>query len=369
MYTLLSSSAFSIIALIGLLFLLLHLGSRMLFLSDIARSKRLFSSALWLPLRENSGVHESSGDMESVDFQTADGLTLRGSYFHHTAERRCGTVLYFHEMNGTRWSFAPYIDQLRKGGFDIFTFDQRGHGTSDSFAKFYQTPWITPFDMDDAQSAIRYLMTRTDSDSKGIGVFGLGKGATLALCAASVEPVVQSVIMDCPAPEERLYEKNCWTVLRKTGPTFATRRFSLFLSLLFKALLYTIACPFFALFAAWRRFILSCWFGGHFVNARALVRRLRKPILILHGELDSGLDLEQIHAFCQQMPIRPKLWLLKGSSIPGAPDPEIAQQLTEQVLSFFSDTLKEVKPVSTVATPTGEQKKKPAHLTHSSVLG
>ena len=304
-------------------------------MSHLSRSCRIFSSGSWLPLRNPETMKDEiigQHAPEEIEFCTEDGIKLKGSYFKHSSRNHRGVVLYCHEMNGTRWGIGPFIGKIRDAGFDLFTFDQRGHGESESFDKFHATPWVTTYDLDDVRSAVDYLCSRYENSGQGspeFRIFGLGKGATLALCCAGLDKRIQSVIMDCPAPEERLYEKNCLTTLFKSGTHLFTRRFSLFLTLVFKSILYVLVCPFLTAFAAWRRFMMSLWYGGTFVNTCSIIRKLRKPILIIHGDLESCVSVEQIQSFRHRMSIRPRIWLVKGSSVPDAPDCD------HQIISFL----------------------------------
>jgi len=305
-------------------------------MSHLARSNRLFSAVPWLPLRRQGlDFHQFKleNDGEPVEFPTQNGLVLRGSFFHRNAPIDRGTVLFFHELNGDRWSVFPYLENLRKAGFNLLTFDQRGHGASEDSAKTHPTPWITTNDLEDMAAAVEYLHNRTTTR---LGVLGLGKGATLALCCASRDNRVQAVVMDSPAPEDRLYEKNCFTAFQKLAPHFATHHFMSFVALFVKTLFYLLACPFFTMFSTWRRFMFSLWYGRNFVNTWSIVKKLRKPILILHGSLDSCVKLSQIHAFCRQMPVRPKICL--SNHLQG-PDQAPLQFSAEQVASFFRHTL------------------------------
>ena len=307
-------------------------------MSHLVRSNRLFSRTPWFPLRVQTLEEQRSqleNESESVEFPTKDGLTLRGSFFRRNSLADRGTVLFFHELNGNRWSVLPYLENLRKNGFNIFTFDQRGHGESDSSAKNHPAPWVTTNDLDDLSAAIEYL------GEGQLGVFGLGKGATLALCCASRNSQVQAIVMDSPAPEERLYEKNCLTAFEKLGYRFATHHFLKFVALSTKTLFFLVVCPFFSLFSVWRRYMFRLWYGGNFVNTWPMIKKLRKPILILHSDLDSCVTLPQIHAFCRRMPVRPKICLpgrLQGT------EQNPLHFSAEQVTSFFQQTLKESEP-------------------------
>jgi len=331
--TLLTSSIYGPLFAIGVLLLVSHLVSRACFMSYLVRSNRLFSKGPWLPLRVRilgEQFTQQENESEPVEFSTKDGLTLRGSFFHRNSPVDRGTVLFFHELNGDRWSVLPYLENLRKEGFNLFTFDQRGHGESDCSAETHPVPWVTANDLEDLTAAAEYLHNRTNEQ---LGVFGLGKGATLALCCASRNSQVQAVVMDSPAPEDQLYEKNCLTAFEKLGTHFATHHFLKFVALSVKTLLYLIACPFFSLLSAWRRFMFRLWYGGNFVNTWPIIKKLRKPILILHGGLDSCVTLPQIHAFCRRMPVQPRICLPGFSA--------------EHVASFFQQTLNSSEPLRT----------------------
>ena len=316
-------------------------------MSYLARSNRLFSNGPWLPLRLSGGDFDHSrqeNESESVEFLTKDGLTLRGSFFHRNSPINRGTILFFHELNGNRWSVLPYLENLRKEGFNLFTFDQRGHGESESPTQTHPTPWITVNDLEDTAAAVEYLQNLLNSQrsEEQLGVFGLGKGATLALCCASRDSQVQAVVMDSPAPAYRLYEKNCLTDFGKLAPHFATRHFVWFSVLGMKTLFYLAACPIFTLISAWRRFMFSLWCGGNFVDTWTIVKKLRKPVLILHSGLESCVTLPQIHAFCRRMPVRPKICL---SNHLRATEQNPLQFSADQVAAFFQQILNTNEPL------------------------
>ena len=69
---------------------------------------------------------------EPVDFTTEDGLRLSGSYFPRRSRERTGLLVFCHEYLSDRWGCLPYLDHLRDGGYDLFSFDFRNHGTSES---------------------------------------------------------------------------------------------------------------------------------------------------------------------------------------------------------------------------------------------
>ncbi len=309
--------------------IVLHLLNRVFLLSSSARSRRLFAETPWLPLRFNN----SCPGGEEVAFETPGKITLRGTYFRTPHAISKGAVLFCHELNGTRANVAPYLQQLLDSGFDLLTFDFRNHGQSDQTAHGHPTPWMTTCDWEDVNAAVRYLEARLES-SKSISVFGLGKGATIALCVAGSNPRVQSVVLDAPIPENRLFEKNCWDLFAKALRS-SRRSFALTFSLFFRAVLYSIACPFVAAICAWQRFMLGRWCGCRFINPWPFVRNVRQPMMIIHGHADSQTRADQIQAFCEHLPFRPKLWIVSAASREGLG--RINAECSHQVANFFAE--------------------------------
>ena len=139
---------------------------------------------------------------ESVDFQTADGLRLSGSYLQARTDEQAGVIVYCHEYLSDRWSFCPYIDHLRDLGYDIFTFDFRNHGASDLDRDYAPLQWTTEHEIDDLRAALAYLRTRDDHDPAGFGLFGVSRGGTTALITAAAEPDVWGVVTDGAFPTQ-----------------------------------------------------------------------------------------------------------------------------------------------------------------------
>ena len=137
---------------------------------------------------------------EEVEFSTEDGLSLSGSYLRARTEERAGVFLYCHEFLSDRWSFRPYIDQLRDLGYDIFTFDFRSHGVSQSEAGYAPIHWASDREVKDLRAALAYLRSRPDRDPAGFGLFGVSRGGTTALLVAPAEVDIWGVITDGAFP-------------------------------------------------------------------------------------------------------------------------------------------------------------------------
>lgn len=308
-----------------------------------SRSVRLFGASPWLPLRRHVSRLQ---DGEDIEFTTKDHISLKGTYFKHKASCRKGVILYCHELNGSRWSVTPYVDSLLQSGFDLFAFDMRNHGESEKVSHLTSTPWVTVNDLADVQAAINFLFDREGSarDEKlKIGLFGLSKGATVAACMAGLDARVDAVVLDSPAPEGRLFEKSCWTTLTKASRHWKTVFTLRYIGLCLKAVLYSVACPFYMFLTAWWRTILGYWFGCRFISTRPLVRFARQPIFIIHGNNDDFCRIDQIHAFCHRMPRRPNLWVVSNSAHGEAVE-EAGDEYHKKVTDFFEKSFSEAHP-------------------------
>lgn len=133
---------------------------------------------------------------EDVRFPTSNGLSLRGCYLKTTAPQRKGVILFGLEFGSNRWSCVPYCENLVENGYDIFAFEPRNQGESDSGPGYDPLQWITDFEVADAHAAIAYLKSRTDADPRGLGFLGISKGAAAGLLAAVNDPAVRCFVTD-----------------------------------------------------------------------------------------------------------------------------------------------------------------------------
>ncbi len=157
---------------------------------------RIFEEApLFLPLR----VPPEPGG-EEVRFRTRDGMDLAGTYFRARTEARTGVVVFCHEFLGDRHSFLPYAGKLRDDGFDIFAFDFRNHGDSQSEPGYRPLQWVANREVRDLRAALAYLRKRPDADPAGFGLYGISKGGSTALCVAGRDPTVWGVATDGAFP-------------------------------------------------------------------------------------------------------------------------------------------------------------------------
>jgi len=129
---------------------------------------------------------------ESIEFQTRDGITLRGSLYRADRPAK-GLILFCPETDGSHWSAVSYCHGLMKDGFDVLSFDFRGQGESDPLPGYTPNHWATMYEVEDVRAALDYISHREDLQGLPLGLMGVSRGSTLALIAAAECPSVKAV--------------------------------------------------------------------------------------------------------------------------------------------------------------------------------
>lgn len=138
---------------------------------------------------------ERDPSAEEVRFPTADGMTLHGAYFKAAPPRK-GVIVFGIEYGSDLWASRPYCDALIQAGYDVFAYEPRNQGESDTIPNFEPLQWITEFEIADARAAVQYMQTRADADPKGFGWFGVSKGANAGLALMSDSPHIRCGVTD-----------------------------------------------------------------------------------------------------------------------------------------------------------------------------
>lgn len=104
------------------------------------------------------------------------------------------TFLYFHGSTGSLSDTLDQLSRLHSVGINIFTFDYRGFGQSESTHPSEQRVY------EDADAAFAYLTNTRHLDPKSIVLYGEGLGATIAAETAQRHPQAPALILENPAP-------------------------------------------------------------------------------------------------------------------------------------------------------------------------
>ncbi|GAB4511660.1 MAG: alpha/beta hydrolase [Sulfuricaulis sp.] len=110
---------------------------------------------------------------EDVYFNASDGTHLHG-WFLPAQGRALGTILFLH---GNAENISTHIMSVRwlpARGFNVFLLDYRGYGSSEGKPTFAGV-------QDDAESALKMLISRPGVDAGRIVVFGQSLGGAIAV--------------------------------------------------------------------------------------------------------------------------------------------------------------------------------------------
>lgn len=270
---------------------------------------------------------EPDPNAEEVRFPTAGGLHLQGAYFKTPVAPRKGVVLFGIEYGSDRWSCRSYCDPLLAAGYDVFAYEPRNQGKSDSIPDYEPLQWIANYEVEDARAALAYLKTRPDHDPRGVGLFGVSKGANAGLAVAAEDPWVRCVVTDgafglvsvmLPYMRHwiRIYNRNF--LVHGLMPAWFYRTMGL---------------------AGVRRVQRARKVG--FFHLETQPERVQQPLLMIHGEADSYIKVEMARVLFRRATGPKEFWAVPGArhnqSIAVA-GPEYARR----VVAFFDQHLRGV---------------------------
>lgn len=187
------------------------------------------------------------------------------------------TVLYCHGNRDHLQFYWDRVEYLYKAGFNVFIFDYQGFGMSEG------TPSESAL-YSDGQAALAYIRSRPDVSESSIVFYGfsLGNVVTIDLAARYFTP--HSLIAEAP---------------------FASAR-----SLVASGTLLDIPS----------QYVMK----GEYNNAEK-IKKVRSPLLVLHGERDKFIDIDKNGKVIYDNAPEPKRFV----RVPGADHSEIPQKLGE----------------------------------------
>jgi len=311
---------------VGLLWFLLGLVGLTVLLQLVARLFRvpiatsLLGDIAWLPAHWAAPSNEG----QPVWLTTPDGFRLHGRYLPTPAFRRRGVIAFCHDLNGDQWTARLYTQELSRRGFDIFAFDFRHHGGSDRHPGYEPTPWVSQYELLDLRTVIDYLCSRPDAHSQSIGLFGINRGGTAALCAAASDPRVAAVVVDGPVPTERLQLQTARRLLRRC--------------FLPAALVRAIPESPLTLLGTWAKWVVGFHYDCQLINVDHAVRKVIQPVLLINGRHETYASPDVVRELRTAIPGPAKLWTLPRS-MPGRAVTAAAHSYHRRIVRFFASQL------------------------------
>ena len=263
-------------------------------------------------------------EAEDVRFPAQDGRTLAGCYLKGEGPRR-GVILFGLEFGSNRWSCLPYCEHLLAAGYDVFAFETRGQGDSECPPGYEPLQWVTDFEVNDARAALAYLKSRPDADPRGVGLFGISKGAGACLLAAADDPYVRCFVTD-----------GAFGVYTTLVP-YMRHWFRIYNNqLLIQGLIPSWYYGLIGLAALGKiERLRRCRFP-HLEDA---LRRLApRPLLMIHGGADTYIKPEMARALAARAREPKELWLVEGAKHNMALQ-TAGDEYRRRVLEFFDKQL------------------------------
>jgi uncharacterized protein len=243
-------------------------------------------------------------DGERVVFRAFDNLNLCGMFlFGDHGGRPKGTILFAHEFSSDMYSCARYCRPLLRAGFDVFSFDFRGHGESSLQPGYQPRQWPTNHEVNDILGAIAFVEDWLESRGRPVevGLVGVSRGGGAAILAAQNNRNVKAIVTDGAFSSDTTLEY----LMRRWAYIFAKVRF-----------VYENHPPQFWRFLRWL-LLCECRKRLHctFPSLRKALTRMQgpRPILFIHGERDSYIPVEQSQMLYELAPGPKFLWVVPGA--------------------------------------------------------
>ncbi len=280
------------------------------------------------PSVENGGTDTADLMGEEVSFLAADGHELEGVIISgDTAGPSRGMVIFAHEVGSDRSSCKYYCRPLLRAGYDVFSFDFRGHGASGPEAGYRPRQWPSDRERADMRGAIAFIGSYLEQRGRprDVGLFGPSRGACAAILASVGVDSVRAIVTDGAFSSDATLEY----LMKRFATTFARIR-----------IVAENHPPVFWRFLRWlvfracrRRF--NCTFPS---VRKAIVRLGLKPILFIHGEKDSYVPVCQSQMLYNLARGPKRVWIVPGAkhnqSIIVEPD-----AYARRVVGFFDEYL------------------------------
>jgi pimeloyl-ACP methyl ester carboxylesterase len=229
------------------------------------------AGAVLHPARSNARVPTPAG---CEDLRLAGAGIQLAAWQCRTDEDPRGTIVYLHGIADNRASGAGVVERYRRRGFDVIAYDNRAHGDSGGDVCTYGH-----YEKEDLKRVIDIVRTRP------ILLIGSSLGAAVALQTAAEDARVSGVVAAEVFSDLR-------TVVRERAPFFVPNR------MIAKAL---------ELAGQRGRFDVEA------VSPTAAARRIRVPVLLIHGARDTDTRPEHSQRVYDALAGPKRLILVNGA--------------------------------------------------------
>ena len=107
-----------------------------------------------------------------------------------------GVVVFCSETGGSKWFWRRYAEALPAAGFAVVSFEHRSCGDSDAQADYAPGHWPAEPEVADGLAVLRWALENPRFGGAPAGLYGVSRGACVALAAAAREPRAAAVASD-----------------------------------------------------------------------------------------------------------------------------------------------------------------------------
>ena len=125
---------------------------------------------------------------EAVEFQTGDGVMLRGWYIPF--ENSARAIVICSGANGSLDADVHVAPWLHEAGFNVLLFNWRAHGNSEGE--------VVTLGFDERYDLIAAVQFAKSKGAERVGVLGFSMGGTVAIATAAVVEDINAVVADSP---------------------------------------------------------------------------------------------------------------------------------------------------------------------------
>lgn len=280
-------------------------------------------SNIFLTIREPSAlVTFPRLEGEDIDFQSEDGIRLKGKFLRAKTPSAKGTVIFCQEADSVMDSCGKYLSFLPAAGFNVFTFDFRGHGVSQNAAGYTPRQWASSHEMYDLFGAMDTVKGMRGVDSGRIFLMGVSRGAAVAICTAAISSEIRGIVSDSAFSTKWLLND----YMRKwTGVILPVKRLPTWIYWILEDA---------------GVFVSEIKTQCRFPSVEKALRTLKTPILMIHGQKDAYVHSKHARKLFNYARRAPKKFL----EVPDARHNEsvlIAPDLyAKTVVEFLEDALR-----------------------------
>jgi len=216
---------------------------------------------------------------EEVTLRTADGVELAATLALPAGEERPPVVVFAHEFGADRRSASLYAGWLLEAGYAVLAFDFRGHGDSKNTDDYVPRQWATDRELTDLAAAVDYVRRRDDLRGERPALFGISRGGVTATVLAARDAAVAALVTD------GIFST------RRTLLDYMHRWVSIFADV---RLIYSHLPEWvFRMYERLTLLVSELRLGVRFLSVEEALAERRCPLLMIHGEADSYIDVAQ----------------------------------------------------------------------------